>query len=801
MENYMDKTLSPELRAADLLARLTIQEKLAQLAGAWLPHGDFDGFVAKVQHGIGQISTLSMREMTSIEEVVWHQHKAQELVMKQSRFGIPAVFHMEGLCGPFIQGGTSFPSGIGRASSWNPALEEEVGHTVARQERAVGITQTFAPVLDISRDSRMGRQGETYGEDPTLAATMGAAYVRGVQAGETEGRRSESVAKHFMGFHNSQGGIHGTHCDMDRRMLTEIYGKPFQAAIAESNMRGVMPCYNDMLGEPVSASKAILTEMLRTEMGFDGVVVSDYGAVGNIHNIQKVEETLHEAGYRSLCAGMDVELPQQEAFNGKLAAMFENGEADISVLDAAVLRVLRAKFRMGIFEHPYALKGAELEKAFHNLRDKDISLESAKESMVLLKNNGVLPLKNDVKKIALIGCHANNARSFFGGYTHLSMEEAVHAVANSLAGVQASGKVNAEQVKYVHGTQIQCDETDEFDALLRQIHPGCQSLLQGMRIEFANADVQYAYGYPIAGDDTSHFAEALAIAKDADIVVLTLGGKHGSCSVASMGEGVDSTDINLPYCQDEFIKQVAMLGKPVVGVHFDGRPISSDVADAHLDAILEAWNPSEMGAQAIAETLSGKNNPSGKMPVSVARCAGQVPVYYNHYNGSSYHQGGSIGFQDYVNMPHTPRYFFGHGLSYTSFAYSNLQMDSREVAPDTSVSISLQVQNTGSTTGTEIVQMYLKDRFASMMRPVMELAGYARVTLNANETKTVTFTVRPSLMAFLDVNMEWRIEKGEIDVLIGSSSSDIRVEDSFQITQTEIIVGKERSFYAKGSIE
>lgn len=797
----MDVSLSAEQRAAHLLSLLTPQEKLAQVNCVWLPRGDFSGFDEKVRYGIGQISTLRMREMTTLDEVILHQRKAQEVVMSKSRFRIPAIFHMEGLCGAFIQGATSFPSGIGRASSWNLQLEEHIGAIVARQERAAGITQTLAPVLDISRDSRLGRQGETYGEDSTLVSAMGAAYVRGVQAEETDGRRSESVAKHFLGFHNSQGGIHGAHCDMDRRVLTEVYGKPFQAAIVESGLRGVMPCYNEIMGEPVSASKTILTDILRTEMGFNGVVVADYGAVGNIHHAQKIEETIHEAGYRSLCAGMDVEMPQKEAFNDDMLAMFINGTADWSVLDAAVYRVLCAKFRMGLFEHPYALTGTDIEKAFHSPQDKETSIESAKQSLVLLKNNGVLPLQKGVRKIALIGCHADNARALFGGYTHLSMVEAVHAVANSLAGVESSGNEAAKDARNVCGTQIQCDETDEFAAILHQIHPECKSLRQELCEAFSDAQIQYAYGYPIAGDDTSHFEKALHVAKDADVVILTLGGKHGSCSVASMGEGVDATDINLPYCQDAFIKQVALLNKPLVGIHFNGRPISSDSADTFLDAIVEAWNPSEMGAQAIVETLSGKSNPSGKLPVSVARCAGQIPVHYNHYNGSSYHQGDSIGFQDYVDMPHMPRYGFGYGMSYTAFIYSNVQIDKHETQPDVPVRVSIQIQNTGSVEGTEVVQLYLKDRYASMIRPVMELAGFMRITLNAGEMKTVAFAVHPSQTAFLDAEMQWRIEKGDIDVLIGASSLDIRGKETFKITKTKTIAGKSRRFYAETSIE
>ena len=671
---------------------------------------------------------------------------------------------------------------------------------MARQELSCGITQMLAPVLDISRDSRMGRQGETYGEDPTLASAMGSAFVRGVQNTEVAGRKEECAAKHFLGFHNSQGGIHGANCDMGDRLLNEVYGKPFQAAISEASMRGIMPCYCSVNGEPLSASEKLLTGLLRDEMGFDGVCVSDYGAVGNVYRTQNVTESMTEAGLRCLAAGMDVELPSAESFNEELKEWFESGKAHMAILDQAVLRVLTAKFRMGLFEHPYALCGEELKAAFYDAADEEVSLQSARESLILLKNNGVLPLKKDMRKVAVIGCHGNNARSFFGGYTHLSMVEAVYATVNSLAGIGTSGeKDGSVKMVTVPGTQIQTDETEEFDNILHWLKPECKSLYAQIKEELPDCEVVYAYGYPIAGDDTSHFEEALDAAKDADVIILTLGGKHGSCSVASMGEGVDSSDINLPYCQDEFIKAAAKLGKPMVGVHFNGRPISSDIADEYLDAIVEAWNPSEMGAQAIAEVLLGDYNPSGKLPVSVARTSGQIPIYYNHPNGSAYHQGDSIGFKNYVDMPHTPRYFFGYGLSYTVFEYSDLTLDCHEIAPDGVIKVSLDIKNAGNVKGTEIVQLYLKDKQASMTRPVMELAGFAKVVLDAGETKHVTFDVSPELVAFLDKDMRWKVEKGEVEVMIGASSEDIRLRDSFMIADNRWLEGKNRTFYAKAA--
>lgn len=793
---------TPQERAEALLAELSLPEKMAQIRGVWGPDGTEAGqqkFTEGIRCGIGQVSTLPLRMVRSIDEAAAWQRSAQKQIMENSPHHIPAIFHMEGLCGAFLTGAESFPSGISRGSSFDPALERKVGQITARQELSCGITQVLAPVLDVARDPRMGRQGETYGEDPVLAAAMGTALVRGEQETSVDGRQMEACAKHFLGFHNAQGGIHGAHVEMGERQTEEIFGRPFQRAIRDGGLRSVMPDYCSTAGEPMSVSKKYLTKLLREEMGFDGTVISDYCAVSNAWEVQHIGETMEDTALRALAAGMDCELPEERAFGAALEQKFASGEADIRILNRAVLRILTAKFRMGLFEHPYALEGEELHEAFdRRAQDHAVNLRSARESLVLLKNNGVLPLQTSrIRKIALIGPHAANARAFFGGYTQLSMVEAVHAVANSTAGVGKSGSMEGKHVPLVPGTQIQSDETEEFKEILRWVKPRCLSFLEQLREDLPGISVQYAHGYYIAGNDHSGFSEALEAARDADVILLTLGGKHGSCSVASMGEGVDGSDINLPECQDAFLREVKKLGKPMVGIHFNGRPISSDTADETLDAILEAWNPSECGAQAISEVLRGAIDPSGRMPVTTARCAGQVPIYYNHPAGSYWHQGDSIGFQTYVDLPHTPRYFFGEGLSYTAFSYSGLTLSASETRPFAPVKIGLKVQNTGTRRGTEVVELYVSDRTASMSRPVQELCGFARVTMDPGESRSVSFTLYPSQMAFLDEEMRWKIEKGVFDVLIGHSSKDIRLEGSFRVTEDAWIRGCDRAMIAE----
>ena len=800
---YLDCNETPQERAAALLAELSLDEKMAQV-NCIFPFGenfeDMDKIAEGTPFGIGEVSTLEMRRIETLEEAAQWQRSVQKIVMDNSPHHIPAIFHMEGLCGAFIQDTTSFPAGIGRGSGFDPELEEKIAEIVGRQESACGITHVLAPVLDISRDSRMGRQGETYGEDPALASAMGAAYTRGIQKGENAGRKTESVAKHFLAFHNSQGGIHGTHSDTPVRLLKEIYGKPFQAAIAESGLKGIMPSYNSINGEPVSASYTLLKTFLRDEMGFEGICVSDYGAVSGVHHVQHVGESEADAGLLCMEAGMDIEMPSTTGYGEELKRKFESGEIDMELLDKAVLRVLTAKFRMGLFENPYALAGEELKEAVCQGKDREISLQSAKESLVLLKNNGVLPLKGDKKKIALIGPHADCARKFFGGYTHMCMMESTYAIANSIAGVSGVVQADADKIKTIPGTNIQSDETEEFDAILHRQKPECRSLLEEMRSRMPETEIRYAYGYPIAGADESRFEEALLAVKEADVVILTIGGKHGTCSMASMGEGVDACNINLPPCQEAFIRKAAEFGKPLIGVHFDGRPVSSDTADACLDALLEAWSPAETGAEAVVSALLGEYNPGGKLPVSVAYHAGQIPVYYNHPNGSAWHQGESIGFVNYVDMPHTPRYYFGHGLSYTTFAYSDLMISEKEIDAQGSVRIEAAVCNTGEYEGDEVVQLYLTDRYASMTRPVKELAGFKRISLKPGERKTVVFEVLASQMAFLDKKMLWKVEKGSIGVEIGSSSEDIRLTGEYMIKNDGWIEGRDRAFYAKAAV-
>ena len=404
-----------------------------------------------------------------------------------------------------------------------------------------------------------------------------------------------------------------------------------------------------------------------------------------------------------------------------------------------------------------------------------------------------------VKKVAVIGGQAVNARIFFGGYTHMSMAEGVYAANASMAGVEPKPWQTGVYTP-IPGTLIQPDNAPIFDEVLRRQKPECRNLLEQLKADLPDTEFVYSFGYPIAGTDCSHHDEAVAACKDADLILMCLGGKHGTSSIASMGEGIDAVDIGLPECQERLIVRIKELGIPMVGIHFNGRPCSSDVADENLNALLECWSPSECGARAISEVLRGAVNPSGKLPVTVARCAGQLPIFYNHPNGSAWHQADSVGFPNYVDMSHKPRYPFGFGMSYTSFVYSDLALSAKELAPEDQLTVSCKVKNTGTVSGTEVVQLYINDPYATMCRPVQELQGFARVELNPGEEKTVSFTLKLSQLAFLDRDMHWKVEHGKLNIRIAASSEDIRLEDTVIVTDDTWVEGKSRGFWATAVI-
>lgn len=796
MERYLDKNLTPEERADDLLAKMDLDEKFGQIQ-CWAVIDGFMGRVLEKIHpcGAGQVSCLPAAMMPSRNDVAALVRSTQEKIMALSAHHIPAIVHVETLTGPLVTDSISFPCGIAQASTWDPALQQKAGAVIGHQARAMGFAQGLAPVLDLCRDPRFGRQGEGYGEDPTLASAMGTAYVRGLQ----KDNQTVATSKHFLGFMAGQGGIHSARTSIEERELREIYAKPFQAAITEAGLGSVMNSYASINGEPVVGSKHIFRDLLRGEMGFDGITVSDYSSVGQLETVHHVSDSTTESGRLALEAGMDQELPNAECYNDELKERIRNGEVDPALLDEAVRRILVAKFRLGLFENPFPAEDLS-DAAYETAAAKKLSLQSAEESLILLKNDGILPAAPAGKKVAVIGWHANNTRALFGGYHAMSMKESSVGITLSMAGisVDADAPVANNSVSDCYPGSDVHKEHPAVEPLVRKSYPGIHSLLDALRTECPDAEFVYAEGYPYAGNDESGFAEALEAAKNADIVICTLGGHYGWNMSSTTGEGIDSSVIGLPDCQEAFLNQLGALHKPVIGVHFDGRPCSSDAADRVCNALVEAWAPGEFGGDAIARILLGKAEPSGKLPCTVARDAGQIPVYYNHLNGSSYALHNSMAFNSYVNEPHEPRYYFGHGLHYTEFAYEKLTIEKDAFAPDEAVVAHLTVKNTGSRPGTEIAQLYVKDLTASVIRPVQELQGFARIALQPGEEKTVTFTLPLHQLAFLDLDMKWKVEAGKMQLLAGPSSNELPLCADFTITAESYINGTDRGFFTLG---
>ena len=764
---------------------------MAQIVCFWprLTEEDEEDFRRNYPLGAGVMSMVYMRRILKREDAAAFQRKWQRRVMEAGPHHIPAICHMEGVCGATVPGAASFPCALGRGASWDPDLEERIGDLVARQETALGISHVFAPVLDVVRDPRNGRFAEGYGEDATLISALGNAYVRGVQRDRGEGLRPESVAKHFAGFHGSMGGIQSAAFRTSEEEYRSVWVKPFQAAVSEAGLRGVMPCYTPVNGMPVSVSRKILTGLLREEMGFDGLAVSDYCGILNAHEQNRMFETLTDCAEAALTAGMDVEQPWVSGYDGALADRIRQDGAAAEALDRAVRRVLETKFRMGLFEHPFALDGAESDRAFGDPAAGELSRQSALESLVLLKNDGALPMKRGAETVALIGCQGEDPRFLFGGYTHYSMAEGNLALDHL-----KEARDRGEEPKLIPGTPIM--ESGEADYLetLRIQKPEIRTFRETLEAEFPEKRILYARGYSFAGTDESGFEEALEAARRADTVLMMLGGKHGSRIIASMAEGTDSTDIGLPGIQEKLMAEIrrACPEKRIIGIHLDGRPVSSDTADRCLNALLEAFSPAEFGNEAIADVLTGRRNPSGKLSVSVPWTSGQCPVYYSVPNGSGFTQWGGIGIdRRYVDRPHEPRYPFGFGLSYTSFAYSGLRLSLSE--NEELLEVSFRVRNTGDRAGTETAQVYARDEYASVLRPNMELTGFARVPLEPGEEKEVHLRMKTGQLAF-PTGEGWLLEKGGFEIMIGASSADIRLRDRFEITRSRLMDGRTRGF-------
>jgi beta-glucosidase len=783
-----------------LIASMTIDQKVAQLQCTIPIAGYLEQGLAKFPHGFGASGSISTG--VSIEADADHYDAVQSASAEKTGHDIPPLLHGEAVSGWTGTGGTVFPSAIGLGATWNPATVERMTEIVRGQMLAVGVRQALSPIMDVARDPRWGRVGETYGEDPTLCAAMSVAFVRGLQGPDLRDGVA-ATGKHFLGFGVSEGGLNMTSNPISPRELREVFAKPFQAAISEANLASIMNSYGTIDGELIIASKHILDDLLRGEMGFDGLVVSDYMSI-NLAVDLNVGADPADGGIKALKAGLDVELPTPYGFGQGLVDAVESGDLDIQFIDRAVRRMLTLKAELGLLENNTARR-ALIAEAYQPAVTRAHSLTAARESTVLLKNDGLLPLAKAPTKIAIIGPHADSIRLFFGCYTGpASVDLAMSGTMSEMAGMLDMPELTASYempplAPLFEGSDVRSEPPLVEQALRGMYGENTPTIVAAIQAKSPDADIVYERGCDVAGINRTGFDAAVAAAESADVVILTLGGKYGWGSSSTSGEGIDTADVGLPGIQEELAALIAATGTPAVFVHMDSKPLSSPFIADNFGAVLEYWFPGESGGEALADILFGDYNPAGRLPMTAVRDAGQIPLYAAHRRSNSYSSAGTMIMNRYVDGSKMPLWHFGEGLSYTTFEYSDLELD-ETVEADGIVNLSVKVTNTGGRDGEEVVQVYVRDELSSMVRPVQELAGFKRVQIPAGESKTVRFAMRADQFAFIDVDMNWIVEAGRMLARVGSSSNAIHLEGAFDIAETAVIDPRSRGFYAQATV-
>jgi beta-glucosidase len=760
---YRDPQLSIEARVNDLLTRMTVDEKIAQIGGVWstalIDGKSFSEAKAReaIGDGIGHVSRIGAATTLRPDDSARVANAIQRFLVENTRLGIPAIVHEESCAGYCARDATCFPQAIGLAATWDPPLVEEMTEVIRGQMRAVGAHQALAPVLDVARDPRWGRVEETFGEDPYLISRIGVAYIKGLQ-GEDLRRGIVATGKHFLGYGASEGGMNWAPAHIPERELLEVYATPFEAAIREARLASMMNAYHELDGVPCGASPELLETLLRDKLGFDGVTVSDYFTLLNLVVYHRIAADKAEAARLALEAGIDVELPVTDCYGDPLRDALADGRVDMALVDRSVARVLRMKFELGLFENPYVDADAA-PAVFDTPEQRRLAARIARESIILLKNDGdLLPLSKDVKTLAVIGPSADSVRLLQGDYHYPTHQE------------MAFGPI-------AEGDLAPRPGDASIDA--RRLFVPMVSVLEGIRRKGGRrTEVLSARGCETLGDSTARFDEAVAVARRSEVAVVVIGGRSGLVEGCTSGESIDRADLGLPGVQQALVEAVVATGTPTVVVVIDGRPLALPWIAEHVPSVLFAWLPGEEGGAAIADIVFGDAAPGGKLPVSLPRSVGQVPVYYGHKPS-----GGRTQWKgDYVDLPAKPLFCFGHGLSYTTFDYSDLELSAGEVPADGAIDVSATVTNVGLRPGEEVVQLYLHDVVASLTRPVKELKGFQRVALAPGESRRLTFHFDVRQLAFYDRDMQFVVEPGEVEVFVGSSSEDVRLSGGFQIT-------------------
>ncbi|MCQ1947645.1 glycoside hydrolase family 3 N-terminal domain-containing protein [Arthrobacter sp. zg-Y1116] len=757
---WRDTSLTARERAARLAEQMTLREKVAQLFGVWVGASSEGGQVAPHQHdmkepvpledllpnGLGQLTrpfgTLPVDAGMGALSLM----RTQQRIAESNRFGIPAMAHEECLAGFAAWGATAYPVPLSWGATFNPELIGRIGAAIGTDMRSVGVHQGLAPVLDVVRDARWGRVEETIGEDPYLVGSIASAYIRGL-----EGAGVVATLKHFVGYSASKAGRNLAPVSVGMRERADVLLVPFEMAVRESGVRSVMHAYTDVDGVPSAADRSLLTGLLRETWGFDGTVVADYFGISFLKELHRVAGSLGEAAAAALTAGVDVELPTVDAFGEQLIEEVESGRLDEAVIDTALLRVLTQKVELGLLDPdwsavPSALAGMDLTDSSGVLgsvnldrpENRSLAAEVAEQALILTANNGILPLAAP-GRIAVVGPNADNPMAFLGCYSF-------------------PAHVGVQHPEVAAGIEL----------------PTVAAALRG---EFPDSAMTVTAGCSVDGPETDGFADALSAAREADVVVAVLGDRSGLFGRGTSGEGCDTESLVLPGVQQQLLDELLDTDKPVVLVLLTGRPYALGRAATDAAAIVHAFFPGEEGGPAIAGVLSGRVNPSGRLPVSVPASPGAQP--------STYLAAPLAQLSDVSSIDPTPAFGFGHGLGYSSFDWSDIALDGpAEFGVDGETSVSVTVANTGGRDGVEIVQLYLHDPVASVVRPVQRLAGFARVPLRSGEAAKVRFTVPADAASFTGRDGQRVVEPGELELRLGASSTDIRTTAGVTLTGT-----------------
>lgn len=751
---YLDAKQPISVRVDDLMRRMTLKEKIGQLN---LPCGYVDAlgktsaekmaaarefaagtYTSEIGPGSGFFTLANTLRLTNLSQQVNFFNDLQSIAITKTRLKVPLLQDEEGTHGVTFPGATIFPEGLSIGSTFDTGLVKEIYAAAAAEARAAGIQVLSTLPLETNRDPRMGRNMETYTEDPYLYSKIATSIVEGAQGSNIDAPdKVVALMTDFPTQSEPASGMERGAIELSERNIRENFLPPWIAAF-KAGALGVMAGYPDIEGIPEHASEKWNTKILRQELGFKGIEVSEGDGFATLV-YEHIVPNQKEAGALALWAGVDMNITYEPAYMGPLVENVKEGKVSEALIDRAVRRVLELKFRLGLFEHPY-VDVARAEQVVHSKEHQQLALRAAKESIVLLKNqNNLLPLKKDLKSIAVIGPNANDSWRLLGDYAPKAVTQKVATV---------------------------------LDGIKQKVSPATK--------------VEYVRGCEVIGGGKEEFAKAVEAARKADVAVVVVGENPRNEGVGAVpitdGEGFDVATLNLTGMQRDLVQAVQATGTPVVLVLINGRPLSIPWAAAHVSAIVEAWEPGERGGEAIADVLFGDYNPSGRLAITIPRSVGQLPAYYNYKPSKQYwmdqgwsHDGG------YVDMPGTPLYPFGFGLSYTEFKYSNLRIAPKQIYQAGNAEVSVDVTNTGKRSGVETVQMYLHERYTPVVVPVKQLRGFKRVELAPGQTKTVTMKLTPEDLMLLDREMHWKVVAGTFDIMIGKSSANIALSAPLQV--------------------